>query len=195
MFCWHSHLWHHTNLLISKCSFWAASVLFEPRITCPLWVLSKTKSNVEPQKSTIWSLSLLSESIQLIVSACVVLKPSSTFFTDFKSLSVPFSFPSGGPCSCYSQFFISSVWLQVIVHILRSDCGGWLDFRGEDLPEPPLQLLHVGRFGSSQMEAASPLLSVPSSKRSAHLQFEQQWTSQLETKSEILETHFTVDMW
>lgn len=54
--------------------------------------------------------------------------------------------------------------------ILTSDSGGWLDFGGEDLPEPSLQLLHVWRFGSGQVKASSPLLSVPSSQRSTHLE-------------------------
>lgn len=54
--------------------------------------------------------------------------------------------------------------------VLPSERRGRLDFGGEDLPEPPLQLLHVGRFGPGQVEAASPLLPVPSTERPDHLE-------------------------
>lgn len=54
--------------------------------------------------------------------------------------------------------------------VLHSDGRGWLDFGGEDLPEPPLQLLHVGRFGSGQVESSSSLLPIPSSQCPDHLQ-------------------------
>lgn len=53
--------------------------------------------------------------------------------------------------------------------VLPSDGCGRLDFGGKDLPEPPLQLLHVGRFGSSQVEASSSFLPVTPSQRSDHL--------------------------
>jgi len=52
---------------------------------------------------------------------------------------------------------------------LWSDSCGWLDFGGEDLPEPPLQLLHVRGFGSGQVEASSPFLPVSSTQCSDHL--------------------------
>lgn len=59
--------------------------------------------------------------------------------------------------------------LSVRRPLLLSEGGGRLDFGGQDLPEPPLQLLHVGRFGSGQVEAAASLLAVDSSQRSEHL--------------------------
>lgn len=57
--------------------------------------------------------------------------------------------------------------------VLHSEGGGGLDFGGQDLPEPPLQLLHVGRFGPGQVEAASSFLTVHSSQRSEHLKHRQ----------------------
>lgn len=57
--------------------------------------------------------------------------------------------------------------------VLHSEGGGRLDFGGQDLPEPPLQLLHVGRFGSCQVEAASSFLSVYSPQSSEHLKHTQ----------------------
>lgn len=67
-------------------------------------------------------------------------------------------------------FAISRLPLVVFGPILQSERRGRLDFGGEDLPEPPLQLLHVGRFGSGQVEASSSFLPVPSSQHPDHLQ-------------------------
>lgn len=65
----------------------------------------------------------------------------------------------------------SYLWLHVVFGpILQSERRGRLDFGGEDLPEPPLQLLHVGRFGSGQVETSSSFLPVPSSQRPNHLE-------------------------
>lgn len=64
---------------------------------------------------------------------------------------------------------LTSFWQHVAgvsaSFLLWSECGGWLDLGGQDLPEPPLQLLHVGGFRSGQVEASPPLLSIPSSQR------------------------------
>lgn len=59
--------------------------------------------------------------------------------------------------------------LTVRRSFLHSEGCGRFDFGGQDLPEPPLQLLHVGRFGSCQVEAASSFLTVYSSQCSEHL--------------------------
>lgn len=57
--------------------------------------------------------------------------------------------------------------------VLHSEGRGRLDFGGQDLPESPLQLLHGGRFGSCQVEAASSFLTVYSSQCSEHLKHRQ----------------------
>lgn len=58
----------------------------------------------------------------------------------------------------------------VVDALLRSERRGGLDFGGQDLPEPPLQLLHVGRLGPGQVEASSSLLPVASAQRPDHLE-------------------------
>lgn len=80
------------------------------------------------------------------------------------------------PCRCFVSFVLSSDGKMNFSRptflpssVLRSEGGGRLDFGGQDLPEPPLQLLHVGRLGSGQVEAAPSFLSVHASQRSEHL--------------------------
>lgn len=80
------------------------------------------------------------------------------------------------PCRCFVTFVLSSNGKMNFSRPtslpssgLRSEGGGRLDFGGQDLPEPPLQLLHVGRLGSRQVEAAPSFLSVHTSQRSEHL--------------------------
>ena len=53
-----------------------------------------------------------------------------------------------------------------------SGTRGRLDLGGEDLAEPPLELLHVGGLGPGQVEPDPPLLPVPPAQRPAHLEGE-----------------------
>lgn len=151
-----------------KQSFWIqmSCLSFNCRqVRCEFWSRSPP---VSPKKQTeLTDLSL-----------CLSYPPDALITTEWRQ---DFNFP----CRCFGIFVkpflqwkdlflmadlpLSPVWPS----FLHSEGRGRLDFGGQDLPEPPLQLLHVGRFGSCQVEAASSFLTVYSSQCSEHLKHRQ----------------------
>lgn len=139
--------WHNTSCLFI--SLWQFVRFEQHPGTRSRWPRASSKTQTRAQ--------LAGSSIQSTLKCFDNYRISDS--SAFHQRRAPAFYPHGSAYLCHVVFG----------PILPSESCGWLDFGGEDLPEPPLQLLHVRRLGSGQVEASSSLLAVPSSQRPDHL--------------------------